>query len=415
MRPRIPLVISTVMVLTVTTLAPSQATAAPAVPTTVPASASFVASPNTDRPSVRLDPEGQARLDAITALLPENWRERLARFRAQLGIEPSPVGRVVAQVIDPSQYECEPTGLTEYVDGLLGAVDLDTLLTLFNLGVLDYPAFDAILFGTPDNVRDYGLSDGSRAPVTQAVTKSQKFWDVDLSDVQTLAMHNDMVVDHARVTRLIGVVFPETTPEEAARTATLVIDLITADPGLNGGHSPIFTLNAYAFSAEGQTDPILIGLPDKVVFGEGLGSALDVLGLGATGTKAVMGHEMAHHVQFEQGYFDSPLTGPEATRRTELMADAFSTYFVAHKRGLNMAGERLDRVVRTFHEVGDCAFANANHHGTPNQRRKASIWGGDLARSTPPPFPVASSDQVFTRFERQLPIILLPDVRTRAA
>ena len=35
--------------------------------------------------------------------------------------------------------------------------------------------------------------------------------------------------------------------------------------------------------------------------------------------------EFGHHVQFEDGLFNSPLTGAEATRRTELMADAFGT------------------------------------------------------------------------------------------
>ncbi|MGC4940496.1 hypothetical protein [Kribbella sp. DT2] len=37
-----------------------------------------------------------------------------------------------------------------------------------------------------------------------------------------------------------------------------------------------------------------------------------------------------HHIQYEDGLFDSTLPAPEATRRTELMADSFSAYFLTH-------------------------------------------------------------------------------------
>ena len=134
---------------------------------------------------------------------------------------------------------------------------------------------------------------------------------------------------------MIGVLFG-VDQAEADETAALVKEVIAESPALDGGRNPIFTLNAFAFSAEGETDPIFQGMPDKMVFGEGLGNALDALGVGVPGAKAVIGHEMAHHVQYEQGYFESPLTGPEATRRTELMADAFGTYFVAHPRGMEL-------------------------------------------------------------------------------
>lgn len=416
MRPRLPLLIATVTAVTVA-LVPGQAAAAPADHSAVaalPTAGSFVGPLDLDLARARLSAADRSRLDEITAHLPADWQERLARFRAELDIQPSVVEQAVARAIDPSQYECQPTAFSDYVDSLLADVDLGTLLTLLILGVLDYPTYDALLFGTPDNKQDYGLPRDYTVPVTQAVTKSQKFWDVDLSDVQTMAMQNDMLADHARMARVIGVLFPADTPEDSARTATILMDMIETAPGLDGGRNPIFTLNAFAFTAEGETSPVFQGLPDKVVFGEGMASALDVLGVGATGAKAVIGHEMAHHVQYEQGYFDSPLTGPEATRRTELMADTFGTYFVAHKRGLNLAGSRLDQAEQTFYEVGDCSFTSNGHHGTPNQRRKASVWGGELARTAPPPFRV-HSDRLYTRFERQLPTFLLPDAPNRPA
>ena len=413
MRPRIPLLIATVAAVTAA-LVPGQAVAAPAAGAAAPASQNFLDPLRVDLTAAQLSPADQARLDAITARLPANWQERLAQVRSEFDIESSGVEEAVAEAIDPALYECQPTAFSNYANGLLDGVDLGTLLILLILGVLDYATYDALLFGKPGDTENYGLPAGYKAPVTQAVKQSQKFWDVDLFDVKTLAMQNDMLADHARMTRVIAVLF-ETDEADAAETATLIQEVINESPPLQGGNNPIFTLNAFAFSAEGETDPIFQGIPDKMVFGEGMTAALDALGVGATGAKAVVGHEMAHHVQFEQGYFDSPLTGPEATRRTELMADAFGTYFVAHPRGLKMNAVQIHQAEQTFYQVGDCSFDNNGHHGTPNQRLKASVWGAELARATTSPFPVLASDALFAKFEKKLPNFVKPDAKNRPA
>ena len=416
MRPRIPLLMATVTAVTAV-LVPGQAAAAPAAHTTVdtvPAVENLLDPLLIDLARAELSPADQARLDAITAHLPANWQERLAQVRSEFDIESSGVEEVVAAAIDPSQYECQPTAFSNYANALLDGVDLGTLLILVLLGVLDFPTYDALLYGKPGNAEDYGLPAAYKGPVTQAVKQSQKFWDVDLFDVKTLAMQNDMLADHARMTRVIGVLFG-TDEADAAETATLIMDVIASSPPLEGGANPIFTLNAFAFSAEGETDPIFQGIPDKMVFGEGMATALDVLGVGTTGAKAVVGHEMAHHVQYEQGYFDSPLTGPEATRRTELMADAFGTYFVAHPRGLKMNAVQIHQAEQSFYQVGDCSFTSAGHHGTPNQRLKASVWGAELARAAVSPYPVLASDAIFAKFEKKLPNFVKPDARNRPA
>lgn len=398
MRPKIPLVIATVAAVTVA-LVPGQAAAEPAAPG--PRTGGVVSPLHLDA-SARLDAAGQAKLDAITAHLPADWQDRLARFRSKADVE---------GVIDPSQYECGPTGFSNYVDSLIAPIDLDTLLILLQLGVLDYATYDALLFGTPRNSADYGLVPASyKGPVTQAFKGSQRFWDVQLFDVQAMSMQSDMLADHARVARIIGVLFG-VDEAEADETATLVQEVLNSSPALDGGRNPIFTLNAFAFSAEFETDPIFQGLPDKMVWGEGLANALDALGLGTAAAKGVIGHEMGHHVQFEDNLFDSPLTGPEATRRTELMADAFGTYFIAHKRGLNMKGTNLHKAEQAFFEVGDCSFDSNGHHGTPNQRLRSSIWGAGLAAKVTAPFPVAPSLTLADKFEKKLPNLVRPDAK----
>lgn len=411
MRPRTPLLIAMVTAVTVA-LVPGQAAAEPAA-AAVPAGVdNFVDPLRAGLTASDLSPEDQARLDAITAHLPANWQERLAQVKDDLGIESSGVDEAVAYAIDPSQYDCKPTAFDTYVDSILADIDSGTLFILAFLGILDFPTYDALIYGTPGNQADYGLPEGYKGPVKQAVSQSQKFWDVDLFDVKTLAMQNDMLSDHGRMTRIIMALYGDPEPD-AAEAATLIMDIIAAEPGL--AENPIFTLNAFAFSAVGETDPLFAGLPDKMVFGEGLATAFDALDLGPVGARAVVGHEMAHHVQYEKGYFDSPLTGPEATRRTELMADAFGTYFVAHKRGLNYNAVQIHKAEQSFYLVGDCSFTSNGHHGTPNQRLKASVWGAELARATASPFPVLATDTLYNKFEKKLPVFVKPDAKNRAA
>ena len=74
--------------------------------------------------------------------------------------------------------------------------------------------------------------------------------------------------------------------------------------------NPLWTLNAYAFSAEGDPDPVVQGLPDKLVFGDGFLAAYDSFGLGDVGPRVVMGHEFGHHIQYELDLFEPARPAP---------------------------------------------------------------------------------------------------------
>ena len=104
------------------------------------------------------------------------------------------------------------------------------------------------------------------------------------------------------------------------------------------------------------------------------------MGVGDVGPRAVLGHEFGHHVQYEDNLFDSPLTGPEATRRTELMADAFGTYFATHSRGLALNTKRVLQAEQTFYKVGDCAF---NEPRPPRHPEPADAGGAPGAPTSP--------------------------------
>ena len=367
-------------------------------------------------------PEQRAIVERLDAVLPSDWQDRLAQRQEEFDVEHSPVQEAVlskqqqsvdavlagqAQAIDPTAYECNATLLDAYVDEILAEVDPITLLILSLYGGLDLPTYEALLLGKPGNP-DFAVDAEFRAPLTATFTASQKFWDVRLDDVQLLGMHGEMVTDVDRSAATAQVLY-EMGPTEAVEFAQTLKELVESEPALKGGANPLFTLNAFAFSAEGETDPVIRKLKDKVVVGDGILDALVAMRLGATGAKAVLGHEMAHHVQYENDLFDSDLPAPEATRRTELMADGFAAYFSTHKKGLAMKPAQILLVQQSFYNVGDCGFDNPGHHGTPNQRRAAASWGvAEVAYATNPNRQLPSM-KLYTRFEKVLPQLIAPD------
>ena len=58
------------------------------------------------------------------------------------------------------------------------------------------------------------------------------------------------------------------TPRRSRSEAATVADFMQAQGDFY--NNPLWTLNAYAFSGEGETDPVLAALPDKLVIGDGI-------------------------------------------------------------------------------------------------------------------------------------------------
>lgn len=350
------------------------------------------------------DPRALAVIEQLDATVPD-WREQV-RSASLAAPGEQPVLDAVNRAINPDDYECGATPLDAYVDEILGDLDFFTIYILILTGALDLPTYDALLYGTEGDP-DYALP-GDAKGLNKAFSKSQKFWDVESDDIQLLGMHGEMVVDVERGARLNEVLY-SMSPEDAQEMAELTAELVLGDPALEGGDHPIFTLNAFAFSAADETDPFLTSIPDKIVMGEGIIEAVEWMGLGSTGAQAILAHEFAHHVQFEEGLFDSDLPDNEATRRTELMADAYASYFSAHRKGLNLRKDVILQVQESFYNVGDCSFESPGHHGTPNQRLAAAAWGADLAISAQKQGHVLGLDELHALFEAQLPVFLEPD------
>lgn len=318
------------------------------------------------------DRAAAAQVRAILDHLPADWQANRDAFLDKAGIEPSPAEDAIIAYLE--RANCEETELNAYIETLLKGVPDDTLFVLAVLGVLSYPTFDAVIGGTKTDPR-YSLETGTVGKVRQSMAAARQLWDVKNGDIDVMGMHSDMVVDRARVIRVLRVVFG-VSPKDAQEAGTQIVRLIKATPALRGGTNPLFSLNAFAFTGEG--DPDFGGISDRIVMGEGIIKALRWTDDIAVGPQMVLSHEFGHHIQFENHAY--PATeSPANTRKMELMADAYGAYLDAHAKGLNFTPKQIDGTVAVSHLVGDCSVDSLGHHGTPAQRARAARWGADLA------------------------------------
>ncbi len=337
----------------------------------------------------------------------QDYQARIDEVVDQLGID-TPWRAALEAVINPDDYVCEPTEFFLVISELIGAIDPAALGVIFGLGVDVWPTVYKALFDNDGSDEFIGIDGSETREQIKRHRDNKRFWDAPTDDVLLMGMHGSDIADDAKmvptVMFLLGV---------DAATAQFLVDLVQAllagDPGLGFDH-PLWTLNAFAFSADGMEIVPGQGVPDdKIVMGDGLLDVIDELGLSRNGPDVVHAHEFAHHVQFEIGAFDSPLPPPEATRRTELMADGFAAYYLAHARGAAFQTKRVVDTVESLFQVGDCFFESPSHHGTPNQRAAAATWGADLADNARPQGKIRGSVEMLDLFEAQFPILIAPD------
>jgi hypothetical protein len=320
----------------------------------------------------------------------------------------NPAQAALAQGVTPS--ECGPTLLDDYVDQLFAEMTDEEFaflvqhqVTLFNV-----PTYDALFFGTTGDP-DYALESHANQ-IQHTFRDLRRFWDIESADIELMAMHSDDLLDANRIAKTLttmveaGQIAPMT-PAQIQNEATTVAQFMQTHGDFY--NNPLWTFNAFAFSGEDETNPIMASLPDKLIVGDGILEAYDAIGLGDVGPRVIMAHEFGHHVQYELGVFDTGPTDPaEATRRTELMADAMAAYFGTHKRGLALNKKRVADALLSFYTVGDCQFDDPNHHGTPLQRERAADWGADLAAAAKPRSYILPPATFVELFDAALPQIV---------
>lgn len=393
------------------TILPGIATAAP-TPTTTAGAVSSDA-PSNDALEAALADSGlpaatQQKIRETAAKIPDRWSVRKGATPS-VALSDSSWQEIADDVIDPGDYECGTTDLREWLSGTMSDPDTAAALQLLSMfGADQIPTYDALLFGSQSKSNTFGIDGDHTNSLNREMRSLKQFWDIP-TDIQLIPMHGDVLSDHDRVVRTYEVLYGMPT-EIAESYADLVDMVLEGSPELNGGNHPALTFNAFAFDPQG--DPMLteLGVTKRIVVGDGILSGLDGIGLDEKAAPlGVLAHEYGHQVQYAKGLFDSPLTGPEATRRTELMADALGTYQTVHALGTSLNADRTMDVMQSFYGVGDCSFSSDGHHGTPNQRLKASKWAVKLVKSQPNQGHKLSSLQVSALFDEQLPTIVAPD------
>lgn len=333
---------------------------------------------------------------------------RPAPAPAQHRLVESPAQAALARAVAPS--ECSSTLLDTYIDQLFADMTDEqfAFLVAHQDTLLNVPTYDALFFGTPRDP-DYALESHGQQ-IRNTFRDLRRFWDIQSSDIQLMAMHGDVLLDADRIARTLSAMvatrqIDPMTPAEIQAEASTVADFMKTQGDFYD--NPLWTLNAFAFSGEGENDPFIAALPDKLIMGDGIIEAYDAIGLGDVGVRVIMAHEFGHHVQYELGVFQTGPTDPaEATRRTELMADAMAAYFGTHKQGLALNKKRVADALLSFYTVGDCAFDNPGHHGTPLQRQRAADWGADLAAAAKPRSYILPPTTFVQLFDAALPQII---------
>ena len=341
--------------------------------------------------------------------LPAGAQARAAAMNAALGLDTT-WREALVRAINPDDYECGPTDFDTWIGGEISQIDSDVLDVLFGYGVLDWATYYSLFFDN-DASDDYiGVYGEHTQELKKRHKDNQRFWDVDTSDVLLQGMHGADVADDAKMVPTVQFYFDV---DEA--TAQDIVDFVQSVIGPSIGYDhPFLTLNAFAFTAEGEDlPPGLENTPDKIVMGEGILEALTDMGLGDSGPDFVHAHEFGHHVQFELGVFEpwdpSDPDQPARTRYTELMADAFGSYYCAHARGATLQAKRIVDAVMSAYAVGDCAFLNAGHHGTPNQREASAEWGIDMAKSRRARGHIQSAEAMWDMFDDVYDDLVAPD------
>lgn len=335
------------------------------------------------------------------------------RLPSSARISDQQVARAARRAIDPGDYACSPnTALSNWFVGELievATAEPEIFDLLWNDLFADFAVFfDALLFQTEDTPQYFGYNGEFTSIVEKTDRDVKRFWDIFSDDIQLIGMHGTMLLDEERVAAAYeSPLFFGLDPADAAFVASLIADAVAESQTLNGGNHPMFSFNAFAFSSD------VLPIPDKIVLGDGVLAGYQALGFDDVAPQAIYAHEFAHHIQYERNYFDDPVPGAtteaELTRYSELMADAMAAYYLTHARGAAMNRKRVEQFLEVFFEVGDCAFTNPGHHGTPNQRMRAAQFGFDVADQAQKQGHILTAEQFHDLFVDEFPTLVAPD------
>lgn len=345
----------------------------------------------------------KAKLAQLRANLPAGYEKRL-QVNSSLLAKVDPVYRdMVRRALKTASTPCDDnTPLNQWLSNELADWDSDVIFFALVTGMLDFPTYDALLFENSSANQYFGLKGEYTHSLTKTFKDLQRFWNIQSQDIVLAAMHGNMLLNRDKVIRIDMILYGDD-QATAEFWADLILDLMANVPQYRHGDHPIFTFNAFAQSS--FPFPPYGVIPDKIIMGDGIMDGYVGIGLGDVAPQGILAHEFGHHIQFQLGLFTDENT-PEATRRTELMADAYSAYYLSHARGASMQWKRVQLFLQMFFNIGDCAFTSNGHHGTPTQRMAAAEFGYKVADNAQKQGHILTAQEFTALFEAALPWII---------
>jgi hypothetical protein len=347
----------------------------------------------------------QLKLNTLRASMPAGYKERVQKNTALL-LKVHPEYRAMVQRIlnATAPNSCnDNTPLNQLLANQLADWNSDIIYFALATGMLDFPTYDALLFENNPATQYFGV----KGEYTQIMAKTfkdlKRFWNIQSANILLAGMHGSMLLNRDKLIRIDMILYGDS-QATAAYTADLIITLLKLVPQYMNGDHPIFTFNSFAQNS--FTFPPYGLIPAKIVMGDGIMQDFTVTGYGDVAPQAILAHEFGHQVQFQLGIFGT-VSSPEATRRTELMADAYSAYYLSHSRGASMQWKRVQLFLQVFFNIGDCQVTNNGHHGTPTQRMASAQWAYSVANDAQKQGHILTSQEFTALFEKQLPALLL--------
>ena len=324
-----------------------------------------------------------------------------------------------AGIINPGDYVCEiDSPVLDFANAERNESLANDSAEVFRLGseflADQVPFLEARFFLTEDTPQSFGY-DGEFTDVLQKTERDVKrFWDISSDDIQLLALKGTMLQDEERTAFVYQNFFSNDdgspiSAEQATAIADTVRTLLLQAETLDGGNDPAFSFNAFAFSTNSAPSP-------RIVMGDGFLEGFKAVGLADVAPQGLYAHEFAHHISAAHNYAADPIPGAtppvaraERTRYIELGADAMAAYYLTHKRGAALNKHRVAQFLSVFFQIGDCAFTDLGHHGTPVQRMRAAQFGFDVADQAQTQGHILTSDQFHDLFVAAYPNLVAPD------
>ena len=345
----------------------------------------------------------KAKLEKMLASLPAGYEKRLQENQNRfLKLHPE-YRALVQRAIVPTICN-DYTPIYQWLDGQLADWNNEVFFYAALTGMFDFPTYDAYFFENSSANQYFGVNGEYTQKTTKSFKDLQRFWNIPSQGIVLAAMHGSMLRDREKLIRIDQIYWGDS-PEVAAFWADFILTVLDLFPQYRNGDHPIFTFNAFATDA--FPFPPFGNVVDKIVMGDGIIDGYVGLGFGDVASQAVLAHEFGHHIQFKIGVFITEFT-PEETRRTELMADAYSAYYMSHAQGAAMQWKRVRQFLEVFFNIGDCAFTSPGHHGTPLQRLAAADFGYSVANDAQKQGHILTSQEFASLFAAKLPTLVNP-------